>query len=106
MPIYEYECRVCGHRFEAIQAFIDMHLEECPKCRKMELYRVISVPGILENFDSYYETDIGNLPIYIRTKQDLKDAVARHNDGAEADKMGKLAVYDGIRTDRAKRGEG
>jgi putative FmdB family regulatory protein len=32
MPLYEYLCDACGHRFEAIQKFSDPPLETCPKC--------------------------------------------------------------------------
>ncbi len=33
MPLYEYECDTCGHRFEVIQKFSDTPLTECPKCQ-------------------------------------------------------------------------
>ena len=32
MPLYEYQCDACGHRFELIQKFSDPPLETCPKC--------------------------------------------------------------------------
>jgi putative FmdB family regulatory protein len=32
MPLYEYECQACGHRFEVIQKFSDAPPAECPKC--------------------------------------------------------------------------
>jgi len=65
----------------------------------------MSAPGIIENFEAYVETDIDDQPVFVNTKQDLKDAVARHNDGELADKMGKLTVFDGIRSDKVKRHE-
>lgn len=33
MPIYEYECRACGFRFEQRQSMTDPALRECPQCR-------------------------------------------------------------------------
>ena len=69
-------------------------------CGCGETHRIMSALGIIEDFDSYYETDIDNKPTLVRTKQDVRDAVARHNDGEEADKMGKLTIFDGIRTNR------
>lgn len=33
MPIYEYECRTCGLRFERHQAITELPLTECLKCR-------------------------------------------------------------------------
>ena len=32
MPLYEYQCDACGHRFEVIQKFSDPPIETCPKC--------------------------------------------------------------------------
>jgi putative FmdB family regulatory protein len=32
MPTYEYECTVCGHRFEALQAMSEAPRRACPKC--------------------------------------------------------------------------
>ena len=32
MPLYEYECEACEHRFERIQKFSDPPLDTCPKC--------------------------------------------------------------------------
>ena len=32
MPLYEYQCDVCEHRFEVIQKFSDAHASSCPEC--------------------------------------------------------------------------
>ena len=32
MPLYEYRCLKCGHRFEEIRKFSDPPLEVCPEC--------------------------------------------------------------------------
>ena len=32
MPLYEYQCESCAHRFERIQKFSDPPLETCPVC--------------------------------------------------------------------------
>jgi putative FmdB family regulatory protein len=32
MPLYEYECKKCHHRFERIQKFSDRHVKKCPEC--------------------------------------------------------------------------
>jgi putative FmdB family regulatory protein len=34
MPIYEYACTVCGHRFEELQEMKDAPKESCPQCGK------------------------------------------------------------------------
>ena len=32
MPLHEYICRKCGHRFERIRKFSDRTLRTCPEC--------------------------------------------------------------------------
>ena len=32
MPLYEYECSACAHRFEVIQKYSDAPIDICPKC--------------------------------------------------------------------------
>jgi len=41
MPIYEYECRACGHRFE--QLILHSCTPECPACQGQDLERLISL---------------------------------------------------------------
>jgi putative FmdB family regulatory protein len=40
MPLYEYDCRACGHRFEALVRKGDT--PACPECHGVELERVLS----------------------------------------------------------------
>lgn len=32
MPVYEYQCSSCNHRFERRQKFSDPPLSDCPEC--------------------------------------------------------------------------
>lgn len=45
MPIYEYECRQCGHRFEYL-VLASSPPAECPSCRKQDLEQLISLSGM------------------------------------------------------------
>ncbi len=56
MPIYEYECRKCGHRFEVIQKIADAPLKKCEKC-KGKVERLISSPAIQFKGTGWYVTD-------------------------------------------------
>ena len=40
MPIYEYECRRCGHEFELL--VLAATVTECPSCQSRELERLLS----------------------------------------------------------------
>lgn len=57
MPIYEYECKSCGHRLETIQKFSDSPLTDCPQCGKADLQKLISAPGFRLKGSGWYETD-------------------------------------------------
>ena len=42
MPIYEYECRKCGHRFEYL-VLSSTPAASCPACKKRDLKQLISL---------------------------------------------------------------
>jgi putative FmdB family regulatory protein len=56
VPIYEYRCTKCGHRFEAIQKVSDSPLSKCEKC-KGKVERLISSPAIQFKGSGWYITD-------------------------------------------------
>jgi putative FmdB family regulatory protein len=57
MPTYEYECKSCGHSFEAFQSMRDDPLKVCPQCGKT-IRRVINGgAGIIFKGSGFYVTD-------------------------------------------------
>ena len=56
MPIYEYECGRCQHRFELIQKFSDKKVRKCPECGG-RVERLISPPAIRFKGTGWYVTD-------------------------------------------------
>jgi putative FmdB family regulatory protein len=56
MPLYEYECKKCHHRFEKIQKFSDPHMKKCPDCGG-PLHQVISAPAVQFKGSGWYVTD-------------------------------------------------
>jgi putative FmdB family regulatory protein len=57
MPIYEYQCKACGHEHEALQKLSDAPLVHCPACSKPELMKKISAAGFRLKGGGWYETD-------------------------------------------------
>lgn len=45
MPTYNYACKKCEHGFEIIQKMSDTPLTTCPKCKEVELKKVIVSGG-------------------------------------------------------------
>jgi putative FmdB family regulatory protein len=64
MPLYEYECDACGHRFEKIQKFSDPLVEACPNCGGV-VHKLMSSPAIQFKGSGFYITDYA--------KKDTKD---------------------------------
>jgi putative FmdB family regulatory protein len=56
VPLYEYECEKCGHRFERIQKVSDPPPKSCPKC-KGKVRKLISAPAIRFKGSGWYITD-------------------------------------------------
>ncbi|HTM35823.1 MAG TPA: FmdB family zinc ribbon protein [Terriglobales bacterium] len=56
MPLYEYQCQKCGHRFERIQRFSDPLVKKCPECNgKVE--QLLSAPAVQFKGSGWYVTD-------------------------------------------------
>jgi putative FmdB family regulatory protein len=56
MPLYEYECDACGHRFEVIQKFSDPLVDKCPKCGS-PVHKLMSSPAFHLKGSGWYATD-------------------------------------------------
>ncbi|HET7217241.1 MAG TPA: FmdB family zinc ribbon protein [Vicinamibacterales bacterium] len=56
MPLYEYECEACRHRFERIQKFSDPPVEQCPNCEG-RVRKLLSSPAIQFKGSGWYVTD-------------------------------------------------
>jgi putative FmdB family regulatory protein len=56
MPLYDYACDQCGHRFEVRQRFADDPVTVCPECTG-HVRRVIHPSGIIFKGSGWYVTD-------------------------------------------------
>ncbi|MGH7233348.1 MAG: FmdB family zinc ribbon protein [Nitrospiraceae bacterium] len=56
MPIYEYVCQSCQHRFEVKQRFSDAPVSTCVRCGEA-VTKVISAPAIMFKGSGWYVTD-------------------------------------------------
>ncbi len=56
MPLYEYQCKKCGHRFEKIQKFSDAPVKKCPVCGGA-VEQLLSAPAVRFKGSGWYATD-------------------------------------------------
>lgn len=56
MPTYQYACKACEHRFDAVQAFSDPSLTECPECGGV-LRKLYGSVGVVFKGSGFYRTD-------------------------------------------------
>ena len=75
MPIYEYECVSCKHRFELKQGFDADPTETCPVCQSSSRRRFHS-PTVIYKGSGFYTTD------YARRDQPSVDGSNGNGDGA------------------------
>ena len=72
MPIYEYVCQSCRHRFEVKQSMADLPLSSCERCGKA-VTKVISVSAIMFKGTGWYVTDYSDkLKPFAESKPDEK----------------------------------
>jgi putative FmdB family regulatory protein len=56
LPLYEYKCDKCGHRFEKIEKHSASEIKKCPKCGA-NAPRQVSAAGIQFKGSGWYVTD-------------------------------------------------
>ena len=57
MPLYEFQCAKCGHRFEKIQKFSDPDPKKCPECGSAKIERMLAAPAVQFKGSGWYVTD-------------------------------------------------
>lgn len=84
MPLYEYQCKACGVRFERQQPITDEPIEVCPECGG-EVYRLIHPVGVIFKGKGFYVTDnrkAKSSTAVPKTKQEKPEA-SEKSDAAE-----------------------
>jgi putative FmdB family regulatory protein len=76
MPLYEYECKKCRHRFERIQKFSDPHVKKCPECGGA-VEQVLSAPAVQFKGSGWYVTDYGKSTSSASSSKDGESAAKK-----------------------------
>lgn len=57
MPIYDFACSACGHRFERLQKMSDADPTTCPACGLETVAKQVTAPSFRLAGSGWYETD-------------------------------------------------
>jgi putative FmdB family regulatory protein len=90
MPLYEYQCKKCGHRFEKIQKFSDKPIKKCPECGG-PVEQTISAPAVQFKGSGWYVTDYAK-----------KSQASASSDGGSKDTKESKDSKDGKKDDKPK----
>ena len=83
MPLYEYKCGKCGHKFEKIESYSAPETQKCPKCGA-KAQRVISQSAIQFKGTGWYVTDYAGKNATANSGDgDSKPAVAKDDSSAK-----------------------
>jgi putative FmdB family regulatory protein len=92
MPLYEYQCKKCHHRFERIQKFSDPHVKKCPDCGG-PVEQVVSAPAVQFKGSGWYVTDYA---------KKSSTGSASSSNGDSADSASKKEEKKDLKSDAAK----
>src|SRR6266576_2718264 len=92
MPMYEYECDVCGHRFEKIQKFSDPLEDTCPVCTG-HVHKLQSSPAIQFKGSGFYITDYAKKDHVAAAKAD-KEGTGKSENSEKSEKSEKSGKAD------------
>jgi putative FmdB family regulatory protein len=95
VPLYEYQCDKCRHRFERIRKFSDPPLKKCPQCGgKVE--QLLSRSSVQFKGTGWYVTD------YARKGGGASSS--KDGGGESADSAAKSEAKSDAKSDQAKSG--
>jgi putative FmdB family regulatory protein len=77
VPLYEYQCKKCRHRFEKIQKFSDRPVKKCPECGGA-VEQLLSAPAVQFKGEGWYVTD------YARKGRGTSESGEGAKDGASS----------------------
>lgn len=95
MPLYEYQCESCNHRFERIQKYADPPIDTCPNCAG-KTRKLFSSPAIQFKGTGWYITDYARKGSNDAAKGGSNKSDAQASDAAseKAEKAEKAGTPD------------
>jgi len=85
VPLYEYQCKKCKHRFERIRKFSDPPLRKCPDCGG-PIEQLLHAPAVQFKGTGWYVTDYAGKKPEASASSDGGSDKAEKKDTAHAHK--------------------
>lgn len=85
MPIYEYACPDCGHKFDEIQKFSDDPITVCPKCGHTNVKKLISQTSFILKGGGWYKDHYGLKPGGAEGKSEGPKSGAASTEGSKSE---------------------
>jgi putative FmdB family regulatory protein len=99
VPLYEYQCKKCKHKFEKIQKFSDPPVKKCPECGS-PVEKLLHAPAVQFKGTGWYVTD------YAGKKGAPPDGAEKKSDSAGGEKKeDKPAAREKEKDSKAKKSE-
>ena len=92
MPLYEYQCKKCKHKFEKIQKFSDRPIRKCPECGG-PVEKIQHAPAVQFKGTGWYVTDYGG-----KGDKAEKSKAEGGSEKASSDKKETTAKEDGAKS--------
>jgi putative FmdB family regulatory protein len=94
VPLYEYQCKKCKHKFEKIQKFSDPPVRKCPECGS-PVEKVMHAPNVQFKGTGWYVTDYGGKSDKSKTDAGSEKGTS---DKAGSEKKETTAKEDGAKS--------
>lgn len=94
MPLYEYQCRKCKHRFEKIQQFSEKPIKKCPECGG-PVEQLLSAPAVQFKGSGWYVTD------YAKKGHARHAAASSESEGAAKETAKETKKYEKPKSETA-----
>lgn len=101
MPLYEYECKKCKHRFEKIQKFSDKMLKKCPECGG-PIEQMVSAPAVQFKGSGWYVTDYAKKGSSSPSSSSSSESESSAKEGKEAKEEKKDSKSDKDKKEKPK----
>ena len=83
MPLYEYKCVKCGHKFEKIESLSASEIKKCPECGA-RAERQLAPPAIQFKGSGWYVTDYAGKGSSSASSESNSDGAAKSSEKSES----------------------